>query len=133
MTLYVFQSFRREALYIWKQKLGSEATYQKLINIFERADFHNCAEILKNIIACNEDESEEDDSSSSDYDEPIPQPETYPNVQSNTPPSTKLSRRTTLCDEYLLINPATANNLPKGEYCIFLKWLCSIIDIIVTR
>jgi hypothetical protein len=85
------------------------------MNVFERADFQNYAEIIKSIVC--EDESEEYDSS--DYDEPIPQPETYPNVQSNPPPSLndKLSRRISSCDEYLLINTATANNLPKGEYC----------------
>ena len=81
------------------------------MNVFEQADFQICAEIVRNIIC--EDESEIDDLS--DYDEPIPQPETYPNV--NPPPSPKLSRRDSSCDEYLLINPATANNLPKGEYC----------------
>jgi hypothetical protein len=83
-----------------------------LINIFEQANFHNCAEIVRSIIY--EDESEEDDSS--DYDEPIPQPETYPNVQLNPQQAPKLSRRVSSCDEYLLINPATANcDLPKGE------------------
>jgi hypothetical protein len=85
------------------------------MNVFEQADFQNCAEIIGNIVC--EDESEEDDSNSSDYDEPIPQPETYPVVQLNPQPSRKLSRRVSSCDEYLLINPATANNLPKGEYC----------------
>ena len=100
-------------MYKWKQKLGSEATYQELINVFERADFQNCADIVRSIILC-ENESEVDDSS--DYDEPIPQPETYPNVQLNSRPPPKLSRRTSSCDEYLLINPAThANNLPKGD------------------
>ena len=63
-----------------------------------------------------EEESEIDDSS--DYDEPIPQPETYPKVQLNPPQAPKLSRRISSCDEYILINAAThANNLPKGEYC----------------
>ena len=81
------------------------------MNIFERADFQIYAEIVRSIIC--EDENEDDDSS--DYDEPIPQPETYLNV--NRPPSPKHSRRISSCDEYLLINPATANNLPKGEYC----------------
>jgi hypothetical protein len=82
------------------------------MSIFERANFQSCAEIVRSIILC-EDESEVDDSS--DYDEPIPQPDTYPNVQSNRPPSLKLSRRVSSCDEYVLINLATANNLPKGE------------------
>jgi hypothetical protein len=101
---------------MWKQKLGSDATYQRLINIFKQSDFHNCAEIVRNIIY--EDESEIDDSS--DYDEPIIQPETYPNVQLNSLPSSspKFSRRhVSSCDEYILINPATTNNLPKGENC----------------
>ena len=81
------------------------------MNVFERADFQICAEIVRNIIC--EDASEEEDSS--DYDEPIPQPETYPSVQSNPPPSLKLSRRISTYDEYMLINPFTANTLPKGE------------------
>ena len=110
-------AYRREALYIWKQRLGSEATYQRLMNVFERADFQIFAEIVRSIIC--EDESEADDSS--DYDEPIPQPETYPNIQVNPPSSTKLSRRISSFDEFLLINPATANDVPKGEYCFFSK------------
>ena len=84
-----------------------------MINVFEQAKFQNYAEIVRSIIY--EDESEMDDSTSNN-DEPIPQPETYPNVQLNfnTPPSFNLSRLSS-CDEFLLINPATANNLPKGE------------------
>ena len=82
----------------------------RLINVFERAGFQNTAEIVRSIVC--EDESEED---SSDYDEPIPQPEAYPNVQSNPPLSLKLSRRISTYDEYMLINPFTANTLPKGE------------------
>jgi hypothetical protein len=85
-----------------------------LINIFEQADFQNCAEIVRNIIC--EDESEVDDSS--DYDDPMPQPETYPSVQLNPRPLPKLSRHVSSCDEYLLVNPATANKLLKGGYVI---------------
>ena len=81
------------------------------MNIFERADLKNCAEVIRSIVC--EDESEIDDSS--DYDEPIPQPETYPIVQSIPQLPPKLSRRVSSCDEYILINPLTANNLPKGE------------------
>jgi hypothetical protein len=105
-------SYRREALSI---KLGSEATYQRLMNIFERADFQNCAEIVRSIIC--EDESEADDSS--DNDEPIPQPETYPDVQLNPQLSPKFSRSGSSCDEYILKNPSSASDVPKGEYCIF--------------
>ncbi len=109
----IMHASRREALSIWKQKLSSEATYQRLINVFEGDDFQNCAETVRSIVC--EDESEVDDSS--DYEEPIPQPKTYPNVQSNRPPSPKLSRCVSSCDEYLLLDPATAKNLPNGEYC----------------
>ena len=84
------------------------------MNVFERADFQNCVEIVRSIIIC-EDESGEADSSESDYDEPIPQSETYPKLQSNPRPSPKLSRHVSSYDEYLLINPATANDVPKGE------------------
>ena len=109
---------RREALYLWKQKLGSEATSQRLISAFERADYRNYAEIVRNIIC--ENESEVDDSS--DYDEPIPQPETYPYVKLSpqSSPVPKLSRRVSSCDEYRLINPATAKGLPEGENCSYL-------------
>ena len=106
------KSYRREALYIWKRKLGSEATYQRLINVFEQADFKNYTEFIRNILC--EEEGEDDDFS--DHDDPIPQPETYLNVQSNPQPSLKLSMCISSCDEYLLINPATAGSLPKGEY-----------------
>ena len=82
------------------------------MNVFERADFQHTAEIVRSIMC--EDESEDD---SSDYDEPIPQPETYPNVQPTLQPSLNLSRCVSPCDEYLLINPAAANNLPKCGYC----------------
>ena len=83
------------------------------MNVFEQADFQNYAEIVRSIIILCEDENEDNDSS--DYNNPIPQPETYPNA--NPPPSPKLSRHISSCEEYLLINSATANNLPKGEYC----------------
>ena len=102
---------RREALYIWKRRLGSKATYQKLINVFEHAGYRNCAEFVRNIES--EDENEEDDSS--DYDDPIPQPETYPHVKLNPVSSSKQSKCISICDEYVLVNPAAAKGLPEGE------------------
>ena len=87
-----------------------------MINIFERADFRNCTKIVRNIVC--EDESEEDDSS--DCDEPIPQPETYPHELNSPSLSPKLSKcvRFSSCEEYSLINPVTAKGLPKGENCV---------------
>ena len=104
------QSHRREALYTWKRRLGSEATYQKLIDIFECAGHHICAELVRNIILC-ESENEIDDFS--DYDEPIPQPETYPHVTLSSPKFT--NRKLSSCDEYLLVNQANVQDLPKGQ------------------
>ena len=100
---------------MWKQRLGSDATYQKLINVFECAGYRTYADIVRNTIC--DAESEMDDSS--DYEEPIPQPETYPRLKINPPPSPKLSPcRFSSCDEYLLVNPTIAQDLPKGENCI---------------
>ena len=100
---------RRAALQIWKQRLGSDATYQKLINVFERAGYRTYAEIVRNTVC-------DDESDSSDYDEPIPQPEAYPQLKVNPPPSPKPSpRRFSSCDEYLHIDSVTAMDLPKGE------------------
>ena len=124
MLLYFY---RREALYIWKRRLGSEATYRRLMNVFEQAGFQNHAEIVRSIIC--EDESEVDDSSDYEDLEPITQPETYPNIQSNPLPSPKhsLTRRVSSWDEFSLINLAA-----KSEYSVFSELLCSISYIIIT-
>ena len=118
VSLLISISFhRRAALQIWKRRLGSDATYQKLIDIFECAWFRTYAEIVRNTVC--DAESETDDSS--DYEEPIPQPETYPCLKISPPSSPKLlSRRFSLCDEYFLVNQATTQGLPEGENCIWL-------------
>ena len=106
-----YDSNRREALFFWKQKLGSEATYRKLISIFECAGYDTYAEIVRNIC---DTESEDD---SSDYDEPIPQPETYPHQTLNPPSSSipsKINNELSLYEEYSLINQTNAQDLPKG-------------------
>ena len=72
--------------------------------------------LLKNII-CDSPESEGDDSS--DYEEPIPQPETYPHLKPSPLLSSKFTnRRMSSCDEYLLVNQANAKDLPGGQNCI---------------
>lgn len=119
MKLYVSGSciflvtYRRAALYIWKQRLGSDATYQKLIDVFECAGYRIYADIVRNTVYTAE-------SDCSDCDEPIPQPETYPHHKLSSPPSPTLSTSphkvsSSAYDEYLLINPATAQGLPEGE------------------
>ena len=39
--------YRREALLMWKQRLGYRATYRKLIKVFEDADYNGYAETVK--------------------------------------------------------------------------------------
>ena len=44
-----FESFRREALRIWKQRLGCKATYRQLLDVFERCEFTECADTIRSI------------------------------------------------------------------------------------
>ena len=112
VSYYLHFTCRRAALHIWKQRLGSDATYQKLIDVFECAGYRTYVEIVRNTVC--DAESETDDSS--DYEEPIPQPETYPHPKAPSLP--KLSPcKPSSRDEYLLVNPATAQGLPEGENC----------------
>ena len=112
-----FMLYRRAALQIWKRRLGSDATYQKLINVFESAGYRTYAEIVRNTVCDAESEIDE----SSDYEEPIHQPETYPCVKisrTSSPKPKPSPHRFSSCDEYLLVNPTTAQGLPEGENCV---------------
>lgn len=123
-------AYRRAALHLWKERLGSHATYEKLINIFESAGYRAYAEIVRNI-ACSI-EGEMDDFV--DCSELLPQPETYPPPRQSPPSSPKLSSRTlSSYDEYLLINPAAAKNLPKGESCIYYQLIQMVINFVTIR
>ena len=42
---------RREALEMWKQARGSEATYLNLIGVFERAGYQEYAETVQSTVA----------------------------------------------------------------------------------
>ena len=84
-----------------------------MIDVFEHAGFHAYAEIVRNLVY--DAEGEVDDHSD---DEPIPQPETYPNHKRSPSSSPALSPspcKLSAYDEYQLIDPATALDLPKGE------------------
>ena len=99
---------------MWKEKLGSHATYQKLINAFESAGYHAYAETVRSI-ACHI-EGEMDDPN--DYPELLSQPETYPQPKPSPPSSPKLSTRHDdqflSCDEFLQISSADAQDLLEG-------------------
>ena len=113
----VFFSYRRDALLTWKQRLGSDATYQKLIDIFESIDCRSYAEFVRNIVYSVETTTE----GFSDYDEPnLLQPNTYPHSEPSPLLPPKPSTRTlSSCDEFLVINQAAAQDLPEGEICIY--------------
>ena len=68
---------RRAALYTWKKRNGSNATYSELIKIFKRADCKNYADEVRRIMQVNE--SDTDDSSvSGEENYLMEQPQTYP-------------------------------------------------------
>ena len=94
---------------MWKKRLGSLATYQELINVFESTGYHAYVETVRNIACHIKDDS-------NDYAEPLSQPETYPQPKPSPPSSPKLAtRRFSSCDEFLQINSADAQDLPEGE------------------
>ena len=96
---------------MWKERLGSQATYQKLINVFESAGYLAYAEIVRNIASCGVESELHDFSNSEDS---LSQPETYP--KPNPPLSLKLPTcRLSSCDEFLQVNSGDAQDLPKGK------------------
>ena len=92
---------------MWKEKLGSRATYQKLIDTFENAGYPVYADIVRTV------ESEMD--SPKGYAEPVLQPEPYLQPKPGPLSSPKLTRQLSPCDEFLEINSADAKDLPEGE------------------
>ena len=78
-------NYRREALYIWKTRTGSKATYAKLIKIFEQAGYKSYADEVRRIAHINN--SDIDDSSGSGEERrQIEQPPTYPDYKPHALP-----------------------------------------------
>ena len=50
MILFLLFKFRRAALEKWKQKLGSSATYNNLIGVFERAGYQGYADAVRKLV-----------------------------------------------------------------------------------
>ena len=92
---------RREALRIWKQRNGSDATYSELIKVFEQAGNKNHADEVRRIC-----DSEADDSRGS-----AKQPQSYPKSKqealSQLPPATAESNVV-----YVMMDK---ENLPEGK------------------
>ena len=93
---------------MWKEKLGSNATYQELINVFESAGYHTYANIVRCCI-----ESEMDDFN--DYTVHLSQRDPYPHPKLSLPSPELSTRKFSLYDEFVQINPAAAQDLPEGE------------------
>ena len=104
-----FNCFRREALKLWKQKFGSNATYRTLIRAFERAGYKQYADQVKQVI--QPQDSDTDDSSCDEDSFPLPQPHTYPNLESLSPIECP-SLKPLPCESYSFIDP---ESLPEGE------------------
>ena len=88
---------------MWKQRLGSDATYNKLIRIFECAGCKHYAENVKRIIHCQESYEEICDSDSDEDYFPSPQPQTYPNHEQ---PSTGDIPQSLTSESYIVLDPA---------------------------
>ena len=77
-------------MHTWKKRNGSNATYSKLIKIFEQADNKNYADEVRKISEVSE--SEEDSSCSGEEHSQMDQPQTYPTQKSQAlsqvPPAT---------------------------------------------
>lgn len=99
---------------MWKQRLGSDGTYQKLIDIFEHAGYDFYADVVRKI-ACSVEVQREIDDDFSNYNEFLSQPETYPHHKSNISLPNNLSM-TPSSEEYVQVNSTVARNLPQGNH-----------------
>ena len=104
---------------MWKQRLGSDATYKKLIDIFESAGHSNYAEVVRNIICQGGMKNlETDNLHMQDDSKLLPQPETYPHHISY-PLSPKFeTQKHSFSDEFLLLNSAAVRDMPQGKNLI---------------
>ena len=105
---YLLPPYRREALYTWKQRNGSKATYGELIEVFERAGYKGYADEVRKIAELSD--SEVDDSTGSGEE----QPKTYPTLHKaqafchdQPPPATPKS-----AEVYVMVEE---KNLPEGK------------------
>ena len=102
---------------MWKRRLGSGATYYKLISIFERADYQNYADFVKTIIHVSESETA-DFKNASHFPWPL-QPQTYPHHE--PPQNLELPLPdVSSSEEYIYINAEFREDLPKGTIEIIL-------------
>ena len=104
---YLLLKHRREALYTWKTRNGSKATYSKLIKIFGRAGYKTYADELRRIIDCENDDS----SGSGEEPSQVEQPQTYPDYKQQA--LSQLSPATSKSTEVFVV--VEEKNLPDGN------------------
>ena len=102
---------------IWKQRLGSSATYKKLIGIFESSGYSSYADEVRKIAGVEDDESNE----SSDDDETVIQHQTYPPVKRHMSLDIP-SPAPTSQERFILIKPDAAQHLPKCKMTQFSQY-----------
>ena len=111
---------------MWKQKLGSSGTYNKLIEVFEHAGYKGYADSIRKIVLdiheTNNDEclqlmlSQPNKPLSHDEeDPPLSQPLTYPSLEPLNPSPQLIPLQLSPEEHYVLINEVTAEKLPEGE------------------
>ena len=93
---------------MWKQRSGSKATYSRLIKIFERAGYQDCADKVRSTAQLSD--SETDDSSGSGEEQS--QPKAYPShnqrqILSVSSPAVSKSTET-----FVIVDK---DNLPEGK------------------
>ena len=107
-----FHIYRREALYIWKTRNGSKATYNKLIKIFEQAGYKSYADEVR-IVQLSD--SETDDSSGSGGEQSqVDQPQTYPEYKPQAP--SQLPPTTSESTEVFVV--VDEENIPESKWCM---------------
>ena len=134
MILFVSLTSRREALHIWKRRLGSSGTYNKLIKIFESAGYRSYADsvrcLLENesvgklttamllfllIVSYNVYSVSKSMNLDEEESQSLPPP-TYPPLKPPNPSTQLTSIQPSPQEHYLCISTAAAKTLPKGEH-----------------
>ena len=110
MTIPCYNIIRRETLYTWKKRNGSNATYSKLIKIFERADCKNYADEVKRLAHLSK--SEDSSGSSGEEHSQMEQPQTYSTQQSQ--PLSQVPSATAESTEVYVVMKGK-ENLQKGK------------------
>jgi hypothetical protein len=102
---------RREALYTWKTRNGSKATYAKLLKIFEQAGYKIYADEVRRIAHISNSDTDDSSSNGEEVHPQIKQPQTYPDYTPHALPVSVL-QPTMSFEEYVIVEQ---ENLQKSK------------------